>query len=76
MMCADSNSSVNFHFAMSRNKTGQTIGSIADIAKQGHDLIDIHTSTVVVASQDVQKEKFVYIQRVYDRLDFLTFLGF
>lgn len=73
---ADSNSSVNFHFAMNRNKTNQTIGSITGIAKQGHDLIDIHTMTAVVAAQDVQKEKFVYIQRVYERLDFLTYLGF
>ena len=62
--------------AMSRNKTGQTIGSITGIAKQGHDLIDIHTKTTVVSGQDVQKEKFVYIQRVYDRLPFFTYLGF
>jgi hypothetical protein len=73
---ADSNSSVTFNMAMSRNKTGQTIGSITGIAKQGQDLIDIHTKTVVVAGQDVQKEKFVYIQRVYDRANFLTVLGF
>jgi len=73
---ADSNSSVTFHFAMSRNKTNQTIGAISGIAKQGHDLIDIHTKTKVITSQDVQAEKFVYIQRVYEYLDFETFLGF
>lgn len=73
---AQSNSSVTFHFAMSRNKMGQTIGSISGIAKQGHDLIDIHTKTEVISSQDVQKEKFIYIQRVYERLNFANYLGF
>ena len=75
-IAADSNSSVTFHFAMNRNKVNQTIGSISGIAKQGHDLIDIHTKTEVIGSQDVQTEKYVYIQRVYERLDFATFLGF
>lgn len=73
---ADANSSVTFQFAMSRNKTGQTIGSLSGIAKDGHDLIDIHTKTVVIDSQDVQKEKYVYIQRVYERLNFAAYLGF
>lgn len=73
---ADSNSSVTFNTAMSRNKTGVTIGSISGIAKQGQDLIDIHTKTVVVSGQDVQQEKFVYIQRVYDRAAFAAVLGF
>ena len=75
-IAADSNSSVTFQFAMSRNKTGLTIGSISGVAKQGHDLIDIHTKTEVVSNQDVQKEKFIYIQRVYERLNFATYLGF
>jgi hypothetical protein len=73
---ADSNSSVNFHFSMNRTATDQTIGAITGVDKQGHDLIDIHTMDKVEGAQDVQKEKFVYIQRVYDRLDFLTYLGF
>jgi hypothetical protein len=73
---ADSSSSVTFQFAMSRNKTGQTIGAITGIAKEGHDLLDIHTKTVVVSSQDVQQEKYVYVQRVYERLNFSTYLGF
>lgn len=73
---ADSNSDATFHFAMNRNVTNQTIGAIANIDKQGHDLIDIHTMTKVVNAIDVQVEKFIYIQRVYNRLDFLTFLGF
>jgi hypothetical protein len=75
-IAADSNSSVTFQFAMSRNKTGLTIGAITGIAKQGHDLIDIHTKTVVISSQDVQAEKYVYVQRVYERLAFATYLGF
>jgi hypothetical protein len=73
---ADSSSAVTFDFAMSRNKTGLTIGAIAGIAKDGQDLIDIHTKTVVVAGQEVQKEKFVYIQRVYERANFFSIFGF
>ncbi len=73
---ADANSSVTFHFAMSRNKDGQTIGSISGIVKNGHDLIDIHTKTEVINSQDVQTEKWIYVQRVYERLNFANYLGF
>ena len=73
---AESNSSVTFHFAMSRNKTNQTIGLITGIVKDGHDLIDIHTKTKVLNSQDVQTEKYVYVQRVYERLNFANYLGF
>lgn len=73
---ADPTSSVTFDFALSRNKTGITIGSISGIAKQGHDLIDIHTKTVVIAGQDVQQEKYVYIQRVYERANFFSIFGF
>lgn len=73
---ADSNSAVTFDFAMSRNKTGLSIGSITGIAKQGQDLIDIHTKTAVVSGEDVQKEKYVFIQRVYERAAFAAIFGF
>ena len=73
---ADANSSVTFQFAMSRNKENETIGSISGIVKDGHDLIDIHTKIKVIDAQDVQTEKHVYIQRVYERLNFKNFLGF
>ncbi len=75
-IAADSNSSVTFHFAMSRNKINQAIGAITGIDKEGHDLIDIHTITDVMNATEVQTEKYVYIQRVYERLDFATYLGF
>ena len=75
-LSADSSSTVTFQFAMSRNKANETIGSITGVLKDGHDLIDIHTKTEVISSQDVQTEKYVYIQRVYNRLNFATYLGF
>ena len=75
-LSAESSSSVTFEFAMSRNRTGITIGAIAGIAKQGQDLIDIHTKTAVVNGQDVKQEKFIYIQRVYERGAFATRFGF
>ena len=73
---ADGPASVTFNFAMNRNKTDQTIGSITGVDKQGHDLIDIHTMTDVVEAVDVQKEKYIYVQRVYNRLSFIDYLGF
>jgi len=73
---ADGPASVTFNFAMNRNKTNQKIGSILGVAKQGHDLIDIHTTTEVVNAIDIQKEKFIYIQRVYERRNFIDYLGF
>ena len=73
---ADGPASVTFNFAMSRNKTNQKIGAITGVNKQGHDLIDIHTKNAVIAGEDVQREKFIYVQRVYDRLSFIDYLGF
>ena len=73
---ADSNSSVTFEMAMSRNKTGITIGAITGVVKQGQDLIDIHVKTVVDTGEDVPEAKAVYIQRVYDRAPFAAALGF
>jgi len=73
---ADGPASITFNFAMNRNVTDQKIGSLAGIDKQGHDLIDIHTKTEVIDAQDVQAEKYVYIQRVYERLNFIDYLGF
>lgn len=73
---ADPASAVTFDFAMTRNKTNFAVGNIVGISKQGHDLIDVHTKTAAVAGQDVQQEKFVYIQRVYDRANFANVFGF
>jgi len=73
---ADGPASVTFNFAMNRNVTGQKIGSILGVDKQGHDLIDIHTKTDVVGAIDVQREKFIYVQRVYERRNFIDYLGF
>lgn len=73
---AEQASAVTFEFAMSKNRTGITIGSISSIAKQGQDLIDIHTKTVVISNQEVQQEKFIYIQRVYERANFGAIFGF
>lgn len=75
-LSADSSSTVTFHMAMSRNKTGMTIGSLTSIAKQGHDLIDIHVESTTSGGKPVKSPKYVYVQRVYDRVAFATCLGF
>ena len=68
--------SVTFNFAMNRNVTNQTIGVITGVEKQGHDLIDIHTMVDAVNGVEVQKEKYIYVQRMYERLSFIDYLGF
>ena len=73
---ADGPASVTFNFAMNRNKTNLKIGSITGVDKQGHDLIDIHTTTKTEGAVDVQKEKYIYVQRVYERRNFIDYLGF
>lgn len=75
-IAAESNSSVTFQMAMSRNKTGITIGAITGIAKQGHDVIDIHVIPDESSGAELKKPIYAYVQRVYDRDNFLNVLGF
>lgn len=61
-----------YHFAASANATGLTIGSIASVAKKGHDYLwvlfeDDEDSS---AKKLVQRPLAAYVEKVYDESDF------
>lgn len=73
---ADSQSSVTFNVAMSKNLTGLTIGALTGVAVQGHDILDVHVKANVTSGAELREVLYAYVHRVYERLDFLTYLGF
>jgi hypothetical protein len=72
----DVEAEVQYQFACSQNATGLTIGDISGIAKQGHDYLWIRFKDAVSGLYAVKQPQFVYIERVYDRTDLATVLGF
>lgn len=75
----DAEAEVTYQFACSQNATGLTIGTISSIAKEGHDYLWIRYKDAVDSSfglYAVKEPQFVYIERVYDRADLATVLGF
>lgn len=75
-MGAETETTVRYNFIASENATGLTIGSIANIAKKGHDYLDVIWQDEVVSGKDVKTPKYVYTHRVYDETAFDTLLGF
>jgi len=71
---------VSYAFAMSANATGLTIGSIANVAKKGHEVAWIrYEDTITVADskdQPTRVPKFVYVDRVYETTAMASALGF
>ena len=69
-----------YQFAISPNVSGMTVGSIADIVKAGHDVAWISykddTDTTGTTKKAVRVPQYVYIERVYDRIDLANALGF
>jgi hypothetical protein len=75
-MGSETETTVRYNFIASENATGLTIGSIAGIAKKGHDYLDVIWQDEVVGGKDVKTAKYVYSHRVYDETAFATLLGF
>lgn len=77
---SDSESSVGYQFAMSKNVTGLNIGGIAGIVKKGWDVAWIRFEDSVESEggtdHSIRKPRHVYVDRVYDTVDFKTALGF
>jgi hypothetical protein len=71
---------VSYSFAMAANATGLTIGSIAGVAKKGHEVAWIrYEDTITVADskdQPTRVPKFVYVDRVYETVAMASALGF
>jgi hypothetical protein len=76
----ESEATVNYQFAMGANLTGQTIGSIAGVAKRAWEVawIRYHDTITEADSKDnpTRVAKYVYIDRVYDEIEMATALGF
>lgn len=76
----DVETEVTYSMACSANITGKSIGAIAGIAKKGHEYSWIMYEDVVVVDPDGNKPatqpKYVYVERIYEEIDFFAGLGF
>lgn len=76
---ASAEAQITYSFAMSKNADGNdtlTIGEITGIDKKGWDVIWISYRENTSNNRFVKEPEFVYIERVYERLDFAEFFGF
>lgn len=67
---------VSYHFACEENLQGLVVGTIAGIQKDGWDISWIQWKDAVDANRPVRIPEAVYIERVYDRVDLASALGF
>jgi len=68
--------SVNYAFAMSENLTGQTFGNVTGVAKKGWEHAWISYEDATVGTAPVKRPQWVYVERIYQTLDFAAALGF
>lgn len=61
---------LSFKFVASPNVTGQKIGDITGVAKQGHEYLWVRYEDAVSSNQLVKKPKAVYVNKVYREGDF------
>lgn len=77
---SDAEATISYQFAMAANVTGQTIGSIAGVAKRAWEVAWIrYEDTITTASGNdnpTRVAKYVYVDRVYDEVAMATALGF
>lgn len=62
--------SLTFRFVASPNVTNQTIGSISNIAKKGHDYLWVRYETAQSNNTLIKQPKAVYVNKVYNDGDF------
>lgn len=67
---------VNYQFAMAKNVTGQTIGSITGVAKKAWEVAWIRYEDTITSSLPTRVAKFVYVDRVYDTVAMAPAFGF
>lgn len=77
---SDTEAEVTYNFVASQNATGLSVGTIGNIAKKGHDYIDIHykdsTEVVGAETKPIKDVEYVLVHRVYDEINFHTEFGF
>jgi hypothetical protein len=62
--------SLSFRFVASKNVTAQTIGSISDIEKKGHEYLWVRYEDAVSSNTLLKQPKAVYVSKVYKDGDF------
>ena len=67
---------INYQFAMAKNVTGQTIGSIAGVAKKAWEVAWIRYEDTITSTLPTRVAKFVYVDRVYDEVAMAAAFGF
>lgn len=77
---SEAEASVSYQFAMAANVTGQTIGSVAGVAKRAWEVAWIRYQDTVTSgggtNQPTRVPKYVYVDRVYDEIAMASALGF
>ena len=72
----ESEAEVTYSVAASANVTGLTIGDIGSIAKKGHQVLWIAYKDADDGGKPAVQPQAVYVERVYDEIDFFAALGF
>lgn len=67
---------VRYEVAISRNRNGFQVGDIAGVTKDGHDLLWMTYVSNAGGAAPGRKVKAVYVERVYERVDLASELGF
>ena len=63
--------SVTFSFSYSPLRENFSVGAIPIDSKDGWDYMDIYYETESSGNELVKRAKFVYISRIFERMDFL-----
>jgi hypothetical protein len=73
----DAETEVTYHFAAEKNLSGLVIGAISGIQKDGHDLLWLTwEDEVTPEGLPALKPRTVYVERVYERVNFAALFGF
>ena len=62
--------SLSFRFVAEKNVTGQTIGDISGVSKQGHEYLWVRYEDAVDSNVLLKKPKAVYVNKVYREANF------
>lgn len=73
---SEAEATVSYQFAMAANVTGQTIGSIAGVAKRAWEVAWIRYHDTITDDNPTRVAKYVYVDRVYDEINMSAALGF
>lgn len=73
---SQSEASVTYSIACSENLVNKTIAEIAGVTKRGWWVSWISYERAVDGGQPVRRAEWIYVERVYDEMDFYAVLGF